>query len=458
MFTLLVPVLSAAIYLTGVLVGTPEATLIAYATSYAPLAIFVYRLRRSQEQYFGIKPYLGVIAAAQLLLLFADPILSEDIWRYVWDGFRLGNGHNPYCLPPNDITLDDFTAQHHLTEVRSLIGHPQYPTIYPPVAQGIFSISSLFEPSSLPIRVLGICASLGSVYCLYRTLTQLNIPAIYVCLMGGHPLFLVETAVTGHVDVFGVFLLTLSMYCLVMSWEKRAMFFVALATLTKLIPVLVVPFIFRSRLKASVFIGLTIVLCYALLWSDVCSPLGSLATFSGKWQHNGGLIAVFEWFFGLILHGTDLQLAIPAVLSEWLVGETHVSSAPTLVRLCAKCMAYSLLLATSIWIWRTTCLGIEKGIMILSALLLCVPVLHPWYLLWLLPGLPFLWHRGGLTYALPLLWWSWSVLVAYVARIQFLNHGTWAPSILGTSIEYIGLCLCLFIACRSRQRAPSTHQ
>ena len=94
----------------------------------------------------------------------------------------------------------------------------------------------------------------------------------------------------------------------------------------------------------------------------------------------------------------------------------------------------------------------------LGALLLCVPVVHPWYLLWLLPGLPFLVHRGGLLYALPLLWWSWSILVAYVARVEFLKTGVWSPSTLLTAIEYAGLCLLVAAAIVRRSRTPATNQ
>ena len=458
LFAILAPVLTAIIYLAGILGGTPEATLVAYAAAYLPLGIFVCRLRKTTEQPFEIRPYLLAVGIAQSIMRIGDPVLSEDVWRYVWDGFRVGNGHNPYCLAPSDITLDEFASQHHLASVRGLIGHAQYPTIYPPLAQGIFSVSSLFSPSSLPIRILGIGASLGSVYCLYCTLKHFKIPTIYVGLMAAHPLFLVETAVTGHVDAFGVFFLTLALYCVSMSWEKRGMFFVALATLTKLIPFLVVPFIFRSRFKALLAVSLMVGGCYAFLWSDSCSPLGSLSTFSGKWQHNAGLVSVIEWLFQNILGIVKIEITIPVALSEWLVGDTQVSGTANLARFGAKCTTYILLLIASIWIWRTKVTGIEKGLMVLAALLLCVPVLHPWYLLWLLPGLPFLWHRGKLAYTLPLLWWSWTVLFAYVARVRFLIEGTWSPSVLGTSIEYVGLFVCLVIAYRSRLSAPSANQ
>ena len=61
-------------------------------------------------------------------------------------------------------------------------------------------------------------------------------------------------------------------------------------------------------------------------------------------------------------------------------------------------------------------------------------------------------------YAMPLLWWSWSVLVAYVARIEFLNHGTWRPSTWLTCVEYIVLGILMLLAYVRRRSAPSTDQ
>ena len=64
LFALLAPVLTAIIYLAGVIGGTPEATLVAYAAAYVPLGIFVYRLRKPTEQRFEIGTYLLVIGVA----------------------------------------------------------------------------------------------------------------------------------------------------------------------------------------------------------------------------------------------------------------------------------------------------------------------------------------------------------------------------------------------------------
>ena len=70
---------------------------------------------------------------AQLLLLSADPLLSEDIWRYIWDGQQVETGLNPYCVSPDDPSTA-FEHTENLSSIRAQIGHPLV-SIYPPLAQ-----------------------------------------------------------------------------------------------------------------------------------------------------------------------------------------------------------------------------------------------------------------------------------------------------------------------------------
>ena len=53
-------------------------------------------------------PGIVIIIAAtlRLLFLFRQPELSDDIYRYVFDGLQSLMGHNPYAMAPADIAQE----------------------------------------------------------------------------------------------------------------------------------------------------------------------------------------------------------------------------------------------------------------------------------------------------------------------------------------------------------------
>ncbi len=73
---------------------------------------------------------------------FAPPTLSDDIYRYLWDGRVQMAGINPYNYPPNDANL-----AHLKTEDWEGINHKHIRTIYPPLAQTIFAVGAFVYPT-----------------------------------------------------------------------------------------------------------------------------------------------------------------------------------------------------------------------------------------------------------------------------------------------------------------------
>ena len=74
-------------------------------------------------------------AAFRLSVLFAPPALSDDIYRYIWDGRVQAAGINPYRHIPAADALGFLRD----ADVYPNINRRDYaPTIYPPLAQMIF--------------------------------------------------------------------------------------------------------------------------------------------------------------------------------------------------------------------------------------------------------------------------------------------------------------------------------
>ena len=90
----------------------------------------------------------------RLCLVFSIPALSDDIYRYVWDGRVQWAGINPYEFAP---------VAEELAHVRDAlifpkINHPELPTIYPPIAQIAFWVGYGISGGILGIKVLLVCA------------------------------------------------------------------------------------------------------------------------------------------------------------------------------------------------------------------------------------------------------------------------------------------------------------
>ena len=108
------------------LVGATAVTVILLATllHYGKVAL----INWSPSTFFGVALLL------RLMFLFYSPQLSDDIYRYFWDGTTLLRGINLYAHAPAAVIPPT-----ELQPVHTLINHPQYATIYPPMAQLIFA-------------------------------------------------------------------------------------------------------------------------------------------------------------------------------------------------------------------------------------------------------------------------------------------------------------------------------
>src|SRR6267378_3268258 len=75
----------------------------------------------------------------RLSLLFSPPYLSDDIYRYIWDGRVQAAGINPYRYIPADSAL----AQLRDKEIYPQINRKDYArTIYPPAAEALFFLTT----------------------------------------------------------------------------------------------------------------------------------------------------------------------------------------------------------------------------------------------------------------------------------------------------------------------------
>lgn len=318
----------------------------------------------------GLWVCLALALVCRAPLVIAEPTLSDDIYRYVWDGRVQRLGHNPYASPPSDPAL----AGLH-TPVTRLTSQPALPTIYPPAAQWFFRGVMAIHESVLALKVAFIVCDALIILLLLRWLDHTGQGPWRVLVYAWNPLVLIEVAGSGHVDVLGALLLFLSFLALS---ERRtllaALSFVA-AVEVKFLPIVLAPMFWRRIRARDVVLATAFGLALAVpfLGGTLGLPVGSLPTYLGKWRFNGPAFALIERF-------------LP---SRWLVALPAAAGLAVAARLRTERVS------PSTWAWP------------MAASLLLMPAVYPWYLLWLTPYI-------GVLETLPMLVWTQTVLLTYM--------------------------------------------
>ena len=205
---------------------------------------------------------LGVAVAARLALLLGPPMLSSDIFRYVWDGRVQGAGINPFLYVPVDPALAflrDPAIYPHIN--RATYAH----TIYPPAAQILFAGVAALSPTVLAMKAAMVAMEGLAVACLLRLLHRSGRPAAQILIYAWNPLAWWEFAGNGHVDAAAAGLLVLALLLRARLRDGWAGAALGAAVLVKFLPAIVAPAIWRKGFGWQAVLGFAG--CIALLYA-----------------------------------------------------------------------------------------------------------------------------------------------------------------------------------------------
>jgi len=350
----------------------------------------------------GISGLAWISGAAALLFrltcLPAPPSLSDDIFRYRWEGRLQTVGGNPYLVRPNDPNwkhLDD--------EVSHRIPGRDFPSVYGPVLllveQAAWRIVSRFssEPSGqiLGFKLVNALFELGLIAALVVLLRAKRMPVERVLVYAWSPLPIVEFWGSGHNDSITLLFTVLALAAAARRRWVWAFLSLALAAATKYWPLALFPLFIgwggRRALRPwqwwvalPLWAGL-----FLPYWANVEQNVRFTSGFLGGWRNNDSLFGV------LLLLAGDLYLA--------------------------KYLAFGVVAAGVLAIaWRRW--QLERACLWTIALILMVSSnCHPWYLTWLLPLLV-------MCPSVPLLLWTALAPLAYRVLIDYRLLGQWQGS------------------------------
>jgi hypothetical protein len=362
-----------------------------------------------------------VALAMRLIVLSVDPILSEDIYRYVWDGRVQAAGINPYRYIPVDAAL---------AHLRDAVIYPKIDrasyanTIYPPVAQMFFLAVTRIAESITVMRLALIGCEIVTFLALIDLLRRFNKPVTLAVAYAWHPLAVWEVANNGHVDALMVTLVMIGAWLVARHRRVAAGVFVALAALVKPYAIAALPACWRPwDWKLPLAVMLAIIACYL--------PYLGVGT------------GVFGFLFTGYIHEEGLQSG----QGFWLVhaARTAFGNIPGLVPLYLALAAGTLgLLALRVAFARDP--SPERSVRDMAMLLMVGLVLlspnYPWYYLVVVAFIPI----GGGTPA-------WVLSVGAILGLNIVYPDYEARFLLWKGLITVGFLIAVVATANGRVRS-----
>ena len=293
---------------------------------------------------------LGVAVVARVAVVPAEPVMSTDVYRYLWEGRVILSGHNPFEIAPDSPELESLRDQFF-----EEINHKELETIYPPLAQGVFAVGAWIQPHPTAQKALFSLFDLATIFVLLTFLRLREMAPIGVIVHAWNPLVIFETSHSGHVDAVGVFFLVLALLWFSQNASARGTVALAGSFLVKYVAVILGPYlVLRKRHAIWLPVAAVIVLLGYLPFISAGTRLfSSLQVYGMEWQFNG-LPYRFVELTGADSGGIRLLLAVI----------TAVFVAVRAVR-CNDIVEYTF--------------------SAVACVLLMSPTLYPWYVVWMVP-------------------------------------------------------------------------
>lgn len=213
---------------------------------YGGLCCLAYTLFRAEKENGRLLLLAGIVF--RLVFLWAVPNLSQDFYRFIWDGELLKYGINPYQYTPNELIQQQGLPVANAATLYTGMGElsAKHYSNYPPVNQFLFALAawlgsgSLFG-ATLVMRLTIILADVGVWYLAQKLLQRFNQAAYNAFWYFLNPLVIIELTGNLHFEGVLLFFLLAALYFLAHQQWKWAALLYALSIMVKLIPLLFLP-------------------------------------------------------------------------------------------------------------------------------------------------------------------------------------------------------------------------
>jgi hypothetical protein len=314
------------------------------AAMFGAMLLLVHLRPRGREL---IVPALAGLGAR---LMFAPFPVSDDTYRYLWEGYIQRFGFDPFVLPPNAPALS-----HLRTALWDLINHRHIPTIYWPAAQLLFKAVAAVSDTPMAFKLAFAPFDIGTAALVMYLLRIHGRPVRYAMLYWLNPLILVFTAGEAHLEIMLVFFIVAALV-LFRKERWRLMFAsLGLAVMTKMTAFMVIPLLITRRNARYAWCLLVPASLFLLYPGGARQALSVPFLFTRDFSYNG------------VLH-TFLGSVVPQALATGL--------------------ALMCLVAGLAFVFLLTPDKLKAVRNAMALFLLCSPTVHPWYFQLMTPFLP----------------------------------------------------------------------
>jgi len=371
----------------------------------------------------------GLAAMTQAILILTRPTLSDDMYRYVWDGRVQAQGISPYRYPPNAPELSHLQD----ADIYPSINRKNVVTVYPPAAQVVYALLWRLVPDN--IRWFQIVMALGTLLAgllLAGLLRDLARPVTHVLIYLWSPLLAFETAHAAHVDALILPFLVGAWWARVREHDGFVGVLLGAATAMKYYPALLLPFLWRPRHPQG-------------RWQ---MPLAFIATVGAFYlpyviTSGGDVLGFLPRYFRETFNVSPLVSGLKDIL-DWLGWHS-----PNRITLIALVIIALLACWAIIKPAPNAETAIRRCILPIGVITLLSQNLFSWYMLWLLPLIAIFLEPSGKRLgilAFPRLdsWTGWWLFCGLIA-LSYTFFIEWKPVRLAIQVEFMPLYLFLVI-------------
>lgn len=372
---------------------------------------------------FRFKDLFWTALLFRAAFLLSEPRLSDDLYRFMWDGALTLQGENPYLHLPSELIEDGQAEVLGINSLYDDLNSKNYYTVYPPVNQAVFAAAVFLGGGNVPatafwFHLILILFEALLLVLMKRLLDHFQRPWQWMALYAFHPLVIVELTGNLHFEGVVVTFMALAVWWGVrpplqhplFRWLPSAAAF-ALAVSTKLTPLMLVPLAIvvlwryssaeEAQRKSA---GWRPVLAFGA-WGTLVLALTFVPFWSSDlWSH-------WRSSIGLYFRTFEFNASVYYLIRE--VGQAMVGYNPiaTVGPALSVASATGILVvaARAVRIRRFSGENIANLLLITFALYyLLATTVHPWYLTYLVAILPFssMRFRG-------LLGWTLAVVFSY---------------------------------------------
>jgi alpha-1,6-mannosyltransferase len=314
------------------------------------------------------------------------PTLSNDLYRYRWDGKAQLHGLNPYLAQPDDPSLAPLWNTSDPYESR--MPATDMPTIYPPLAEQVFKYTARYLPATVAFKLPMELCDIIVMILLAVWLRSEGGRAYQLAIYAWNPLVIVEFAASGHSDALALAALV-GAFVIIKSRRTLSTLLLAAATLLKSFPILLFPLWLRRN-------G----------W-----PRSARAWLEGAAA--GAFALICAWPYRAALHQIPITMA--TFERNW---QDNNASLYTLLKIFSDSHEFAAGIGVGVTVGLAIWTALRKieptraAFLILGSILFFSPNAYPWYFTWVIPFLCFNFNAAWLLLTI-LQFLSYKVLIEY---------------------------------------------